>query len=374
MASLRSSGTYWHVRFQDKHREPREVVVSLHKADYTEAQAKRKMRDLEAGVRTGTFDPWTTDTPTRTDTLATVVDRYIEHKTAAGRRAQRGGWNEGNARDRAAMLRAFVRDVGDRPVEKLTSGHIDAYVYDGRVAQATQVGRRQMIGALLRWMREQGCTTLDTPPPIQQVRKIPVYVTEAELNAICDAHLAADAKRPGRKHAPKAFASRDWMVDVWRFAFYNGMRLMEIMNLRVGAVDLDAELVQVGDDAFVTKTKRESIIPLVPQSVELLRPLVEGRAAAERVFGRLDGRKVSSAFREAARVALPAKPGLHFHSLRHSSAVFWRTSGVALEDIRDLLRHSTIKTTEIYDQIAVTDLRARFRAASKENGRKQVSV
>jgi len=221
-------------------------------------------------------------------------------------------------------------------------------------------------------MREQGISAPHSPPPIQQVRKLPVYVTEAELEAICEAHLAADAERPGRKHAPKAYASREWMIPIWRFAFYNGMRLMEIMNLRVGAVNLADELVQVGDESFVTKTKSENVIPLVPQSAELLRPLVEGRRPDERVFGRLDGRKVSAAFREAARVAVPSKKGLHFHSLRHSSAVYWRTSGVALEDIRDLLRHSTIKTTEIYDQIAVSDLRARFRAAARENRGKTV--
>lgn len=86
MASLRAAGRYWHIRFQDKHREPREVVVSLHKGDYTEKQARQKLRDLEADVRAGRFDPWAPASAAAADTLWAVVEGYIEHKTTASAR------------------------------------------------------------------------------------------------------------------------------------------------------------------------------------------------------------------------------------------------------------------------------------------------
>lgn len=44
-------------------------------------------------------------------------------------------------------------------------------------------------------------------------------------------------------------------------------------------------------------------------------------------------------------------PDITIHDLRHTHAVFLRESGVSLDDIRDILGHKDISTTQIYAEI-----------------------
>lgn len=367
MASLRRSGRYWHVRFRDAKRTPPEVVVSLYAADYTEAQAKRHLRDLEADLRAGRFDPWGASCPAPASlTVGEAAQSFIQAKCAAGRRSERGGWGVRSARERSYVLMAFARHVGEQlPVSSLTSEHVAAYVYSGRVAAATQDGRRRVVSSLLTWMRLDGyAATVQVPAPRAAVRRLPTFLSETEMEAVCAEIVALSGQSQARKHAPKEGPSRVWMAGAVRFAFYEGVRLGELVALRVASVDLVGATLRVGDETFQTKTRRENVIPLVPQALAVVRPLCEGRPAAELLFSHAGAQRLSKTFREAARVAIPGKMGAHFHSLRHSCAVYWRSQGVALEDIRDLLRHTSIRTTEIYDQIVVTDLGGRFRRAA----------
>jgi site-specific recombinase XerD len=52
-------------------------------------------------------------------------------------------------------------------------------------------------------------------------------------------------------------------------------------------------------------------------------------------------------FKECARAAgLPSDIGMH--SLRHSAAVHGLDSGLTTDDLRDLLRHRRVSSTEVY--------------------------
>lgn len=75
--------------------------------------------------------------------------------------------------------------------------------------------------------------------------------------------------------------------------------------------------------------------------------------------------RVDSLFRKYAKKAKLSK--LNPHSLRHSVAVHWLDAGRNLEEVKDLLGHKSIRSTEIYGKISNHHREEIFRAT--ENSR-----
>src|SRR5262249_11051582 len=67
--------------------------------------------------------------------------------------------------------------------------------------------------------------------------------------------------------------------------------------------------------------------------------------------GRLSGVGAYQLFRQYAKAAGIPK-GYSPHSLRHSAAVHALDAGLATEDVRDLLRHKRLATTDLYAAIS----------------------
>lgn len=75
-------------------------------------------------------------------------------------------------------------------------------------------------------------------------------------------------------------------------------------------------------------------------------------------------RSLQAVVENAAKVAginKEVKP----HTLRHACATHWRSAGMQLDDIRDLLGHSSTKTTETYLHSGIEDIENRLEDASK---------
>jgi integrase len=122
---------------------------------------------------------------------------------------------------------------------------------------------------------------------------------------------------------------------VW-IALMTGCRRGEILKLQPEDVRGDQLRIIAGN----TKTLRERIIPIVPA----LRPwlsLLPLRITA-------DG--VKNGF---ARARKRTGIDVHFHDLRHSCASLLINMGTPLEVIRDILGHTTVKTTERYAHLLI---------------------
>ncbi len=132
------------------------------------------------------------------------------------------------------------------------------------------------------------------------------------------------------------------MGEAFQVAFYQGLRRGELLALRAGGVDLERKRMVVGDADFIPKGKDERVITVTPPARSLLAQLKGEKAAREHLFPSRHGNQLTAAFKRAARRAVPEKPDLHFHSLRHGCCVFWLEKGVGVKDVRDLLRHKDI--------------------------------
>jgi len=149
----------------------------------------------------------------------------------------------------------------------------------------------------------------------------------------------------------------DVVKNIVVFAFYTGMRLDEIINLRWRNIDLQNRIITVGDEDFVTKGRRQRFIPMDDEVFEMLLriknpPNIQRTSAECRVQNekknikirlielagdasttlsikkgfvfckdnreRFTGDYISKTFKLACRNA-GIDNKIHFHSLRHRS-------------------------------------------------------
>jgi site-specific recombinase XerD len=189
-------------------------------------------------------------------------------------------------------------------------------------------------------------------------------------------------KLPKRQKLAPAFVNSDQLSaisnqiknevvkDVVAFAFYTGMRLDEIVNLRWKNVDLQNRTITVGDDSFTTKGRNQRFIPINNALTSILSLRERKRKIfsikhtddnRDFVFCKENGEKFtgnyfSKNFKKACKAA-GLDNAIHFHSLRHSFASNLVQKGVPLYTIKELLGHSSISTTEIYSHLNMETLR-----------------
>jgi len=376
MASLRKKGDRWHIRWYDSSRSPSETVDTFSADAWTKTDLKAHKRELEVQYEKGEYDPWTDPARRREPTLSEAMEEYINEKTAAGARGQQGGWTESTRQGKESVLRDFASAVdGTQRVSDVTQNEVRRYVdaeypEQDDLALATRKGYRTHINAFLRWVDQQGHEVPDPIPPLKKEMPDPEYVTEEELYAICEAHCDRMDEVAGRKHVSQQTAYRPaYMTVLWRFAFYEGLRRSELVALRPRDINQDSWMLKISAEQ---KGQRPTTIPVTPPARRAILPLLEGHSGSPqtRLFGvGGNGSYVTEAFKRAVRRTDAITDELRIerlslHSLRHSCAVYWRQQGVSLADIRDLLRHKSIRTTEVYDKMVPSGLKERFAEAA----------
>lgn len=161
------------------------------------------------------------------------------------------------------------------------------------------------------------------------VRRLPernqrdVYLTMDEVAALAD-------------HASDQVRAAIWI------ALLTGCRRGEVLSIAPASIGPDAITIRAGN----TKTLRTRSVPIVPA----LRPWLE------LVPLKINAEGLKTGFRRAREAA--GMPEVHFHDLRHSCATILLSLEVPLDVVRDILGHTTIKTTERYAHALVGRQRA----------------
>jgi len=144
--------------------------------------------------------------------------------------------------------------------------------------------------------------------------------------------------------------SSEHVKPVILMALQTGMRKSEIVHLRWNQVDLENREVEV----IKTKSGKKRIIPISRELYDVLTELSGSNKGSEFVFQYADPktgtkrhlRYFRRAFENACRRA--GIKGITFHDLRHTFASRLVRKGVDLITVKDLLGHSSVKTTERY--------------------------
>lgn len=140
-------------------------------------------------------------------------------------------------------------------------------------------------------------------------------------------------------------------------AYAAGLRVSEVVSLRVQDIDLDEMTVTVRQG----KGKKDRISILSPKLVDDLRLFITGKDGKQYIFesergGRLTERTAQKVFESALRKSGIKKPAT-FHSLRHSFATHLLENGVDVRYVQELLGHANIRTTQIYTHVTNPSIR-----------------
>jgi integrase/recombinase XerD len=146
--------------------------------------------------------------------------------------------------------------------------------------------------------------------------------------------------------------------------YASGLRVSELIGLRLGDVDLGLGIVRV-----VGKGDKERLVPLGDAAAESLRAylkegrprLERGRASAYLFLGR-HGRGLTRQmfWQLIKKVALAAgiSKAVTPHTLRHSFATHLLEGGADLRSVQLMLGHADIGTTQIYTHLSRAHLKA----------------
>jgi integrase/recombinase XerD len=179
---------------------------------------------------------------------------------------------------------------------------------------------------------------LETAPKVsKQRRKLPVSISPEEFELLI--------KNTNKEKFKLGFI----------FGYGAGMRLSEIVGgvredgsimkpLTEDKIDFSNKLIRIED----AKGGKDRIVPIpkgFKQQYLKLLPLTQGYSNIPSAR-----RGMERAFKSAAERAglLKIKPTLHFHSLRHGFGTQSANSGIPVHQIRTLMGHSNISTTNIY--------------------------
>jgi integrase/recombinase XerD len=191
----------------------------------------------------------------------------------------------------------------------------------------------------------------------------PAYLTEAMLDKVLP------------------FIEQEVIRDAVVTTFYTGMRRGEVVQITWKDVNLQKDLITIGSETFLSKTRKQRVIPIHPKVKEiLLRKLkiknekfkmIEGEYSNVRVVQLPDKNRyvfckpngycftadyLSRQFKRAARKA-GIDEAIHFHSIRHGSITGMILNGANVPTVQRIAGHANIQTTMMYTHIGLDDMR-----------------
>jgi integrase/recombinase XerC/integrase/recombinase XerD len=260
-------------------------------------------------------------------------------------------------------LGQFVEWAGEQGLEPTGVRHRDvrrfgAALSAAEAAPATVARKLAAIRGLFDFLVREGelaQNPADLVSSPKRADKLPRVLTQEQMRALLE-------RIPAR--TPLELRDRAML----ELAYSCGLRCEEIVNLDLGAFDLETEQLRV-----LGKGSKERLLPVGEPAQRALRRYEErGRRALaddprERaLFLSKSGRRLSGSdvtrrlglwTREAALAA-----GVSPHALRHSSATHLLEGGADLRAIQELLGHSSISTTQIYTRVDAARLREAYAA------------
>lgn len=275
-------------------------------------------------------------------------------------------------------IRRFIEANGRRHPRVLGGPEVEAFLSrlatDGGVASSTQ---NQALSALLFLYRDVLAIELPWMESVvraKRARKLPVVLSRTEVQRLL-------AQLEGRS----------WLMA--SLLYGAGLRLLEVLRLRVKDVDFDRGEITVRDGKGAKD--RRTVLPLAlvqPLKLEVervrglhatdvaagfgavwlphalarkypkaptdfgwqymfpaLRRSIDPRDDAERRH-HLDDAMLSRAIKRASRLAGIDKP-VSAHTLRHSFATHMLEAGSDIRTIQELLGHKDVATTQIYTHV-----------------------
>ena len=226
-------------------------------------------------------------------------------------------------------------------------------------ASPTSVNRRlSAVRSFYTYLLKRELITVNPASKVKGPKKaktLPTFLKESETEQLMDRTLYPEGWEGDRDYA---------IVSTF---YETGIRLAELVGMNVQDVDFGAEVLRV-----TGKRDKERIIPFGEKMKQSWQTYLEGRnaiaqPATEAFFLNKKGQRMSRASIEdlvhkyLSSVTTQKKRSPHV--LRHTFATQMLNHEGDLQAVKELLGHSSIKTTEIYTHTTFEELKAVYKKA-----------
>ncbi len=371
MSSLIKQHNRYYIQFYDKFKRPKQRRIAL--KTRTKSTAIKLQRKLEDQYVTGEFDPWL-DVLESVDesriTKDSITKDVLAYFIAIKKKKD---WRADTARNTAYVLNSFIRIVSPNlPIAQLSEDHFNQFLNQSGIKYETKRSYKKTLKTFLIWLNDTGLSKLEKKKLIvnneshEQEENINYFTKEdiQTLTSFISGKVATDLQKGFQKKHTNAL----WLVDFIHWQRLSGMRLSETLNLRVGDINTQTWEITIGNDHFVTKSKKKQILPI--DSVEPLKELAKKKLAEctsgdQRLFGHSCRRHTNRIFNKYLKEALPKKIYLNIHSLRHTYCIELLRAGVPIYTVQRWLRHADVKTTQRYADLLNMDISEQIGRAFK---------
>lgn len=361
MASIyqRSNGTFYGNFYHDGKRER----LSLRTKD--EAEAERRLRRLEQSE----FDPFSGDDPIDyfgEEADLTLSEAFREFAAAKRKQGRAESTIDSYRYTWSALTGALRHGV---KVDDLTAFQIESFLHDSDAARSTKCKRWRHVRAVLRHFDCIDVVEEVTPP--SEPTRLPTPVRREDLSALTMELKRQYRELRSRKPQGCRPGEKIWMVPLWRFAFYTGLRISELADLRWRDVDREAGVILLRDQKSGVENET---VPLTNAAAKQLKYAPKQREPEAFVWRSPQGDRfarnrkawsnvVSQTFSETVENCDTVTEDHTFHDLRAGFATHLASNGLGAHEIRSACRHANVSTSMKYVRVANADLRQSMEVA-----------
>lgn len=256
-------------------------------------------------------------------------------------------------------LDAYLRDVnkfilycsqnGAKSIEKVNEDYIIKYIEYLTFLGKSDATKTRIVASLhsyFNFLLAQGVIDNDPTKDIKgpkTTRKIPDVLDSKEIIQLLSQPVGNDYK-----------SMRD--KAMLELLYATGIKVSELIDLTISDVNLQIGIIHMHN------SKHERIVPLYPAANKHLteycmiaRPALVQNGNKEHLFTNMNGQamsrqgfwKIIKFYADKAGIKKDITP----HTLRHSFAAHLLENGAQLKDIKDMLGHADISSTQIYAQL-----------------------
>lgn len=290
--------------------------------------------------------------PPKGATLADLIDSYnLLHAKTAGR-------------TKTAVLAMLRERLGKVKLSALSAlvlrDFIDKRMEDG-AGGVTIAGDLSFLSAVLKWGRH--ARHLDLPD------RLPMEARAGLKHRGLNTRSQEREREPTDAELVRLYAYWDAnsrlilpMPTLCRFALATGMRQGEICGLLVEDVDPERKTVLIRDRKDPrNKIGNNQTVPLLPDAMAIIKPLIEGRT--EGLIFNVRADSVSTAFTRACQNVMPPILDLRFHDLRHRATAQFFREGLDIPRVALLTGHKTWAMLRRYTATKPEDVHTAHRPA-----------
>lgn len=270
------------------------------------------------------------------------------------------------------VLTMFADRIGiSMPLTKIITKDIRSFCFRDDIAVATQRSYFTHLKVFFKWLHENDYLeenlTKGIKPPKAEDKVVDKVITEQELDhlfKVFDAHVARNMESGAIRHENQKMI---WFKPMISTFFYAGLRSKELIHLRWKDILENFKYILVTNSQDVTtKSGKSRKVPIRKPLANVLREWksLTNPSPNDYVFSnvnsivgkhKMNPFRISQTFKRFVRMSgLPEN--CNIHGLRHSFGTDLLRKGIPINRVSEMMGHSTIEVTKIYQHLTPEDL------------------